>query len=384
MNIHGIEFAEADVQASVNLQYTDLAGNNNKFWRSYFLRSGTECSEWGRVGSSGQQGHWSSSLAQWQAKIAEKKRKGYEEVATVATVNTTGVSPVLVKLQGLVGSFVDWAGVQAQAHIKQYLQGDVNGLAPEQISIGRQLLNKMQFAPRGSQAFAKTLEAYYKAIPTILPSRINASELMRAFDFNEQGDRLNQLEAAVSANQPASNAKLSFELKEASSAIETSIMDYVKRTGGTYARIKGVFTVDSADKGRYEGCGIGNEATLFHGTKQHAVQHILRQGLRNATNPGGLMFGAGIYLADAWGKSHNYASGYDGQAIFVCRAKLGKQFLAQDEIKGIRKAPTGFDSVFGKKGHTLAWGSRQNTLANSEFAVYDESQVRLAAVVWYR
>lgn len=382
--IDGIAFTDADVCECANLQYTDLSGNNNKFWRSWFLNNGTECSEWGRVGNTPAQGHWNSSPSMWHGKVNEKRRKGYNDVATVAVVNTTGVSPAKIKLGGLLGQFVDWAGVVASQHIKQYLQGDVNNLAPEQIDIGRRHLNALMNTSRTSLMFVALLEQYYRAIPTILPSRIDADQLAKTFDFNEQGDRLNQLEAAVSITRSAGNIALPFELKEASTPVENAIMDAARKTGAKYAKVRAVFTVDAPDKARYDGCGIGNEMNLFHGTKQHAVQHILRQGLRCASAPAGLMFGAGIYLADAWEKSHNYTSGNDGQAIFVCRAKLGKQHLAQDEIKGIRKAPTGFDSVFGKKGYTKAWGSYSQTLVNSEFVVYDPAQVRLAAVVWYR
>lgn len=368
---------------TVKLQYTDLGGNNNKFWDSTLHPDGREVRTWGRVGATGQSKEFTGvSVQMWESQIAEKKRNGYSEVVTVAVANTQPVTRV--RLAGLVGDFVTWAGVQAATRISQYLQGDVNNLAPEQIDAGRvALAYLMNLNSRTDAGFISGLQRYYRAIPTVLPSRIDPYTLAKEFDFNEQADRLNQLEAAVQAIQPATKLNLPYTLTEADSDRTNKIMDCVRRTGGQYAKVRAVFNVEAPDATRYEKNAIGNELTLFHGTKQHAVQHILPQGLRCAASPAHLMFGAGIYFSDAWEKSHNYTQGDGSQVIFVCRVKAGNQYLAQDEIKGIKKAPNGYDSVFGKKGYTRSWGG-SNKLMNSEIVVYDPSQSRLAAIVWYR
>ena len=49
-------------------------------------------------------------------------------------------------------------------------------------------------------------------------------------------------------------------------------------------------------------------------------------------------------------------------------------------MSDLRAAPRGFDSVWGKAGHTLAWGG---TLAHDEFIVYKAAQQTLRYLVLF-
>lgn len=120
---------------------------------------------------------------------------------------------------------------------------------------------------------------------------------------------------------------------------------------------------------------------LFHGTRSVNVSGILRESLKIRAASAAGMFGKGIYFADDWKKSHGYTSdrgsyyaGGSGGAgrrrafMFIADVVLGNPKVMQDSDSSLRKAPSGYHSVFGKEGRYLS---------NNEFIVYREDAVNL-------
>ncbi len=386
----------SDGTHSVKLQRTEFVNgeNMNRFWNSEWKPDspgsyyGTMTSHWGRVGAAGQSKSWTKTRGQWQDKVNEQIREGYTEIEIVSDApQVQTVKRQKILLPGLMGEFVAWAGIMAEESIATYLKGNVGDLSFNHLDRAETVLNAMMTRPKTDRSFLALMQDYYNLIPTKLPARIVATDIAREFDFNMQADRIQQLKAALGVvkqeEETETKTTLPFALDYASKEREEAVMDAVYKTGGRGIKVRAMMTIKAPDWARFEKCEIKNRGMFFHGTKQDAVQHINREGLRPAAHAGGLMFGAGIYLADAFEKSNNYASGHRFKAMYLVEARLGKQLLAPDQILGINKAPAGHDSVFGKKGYTKSWGSSYSTLVNSEYVVYRKEQARIVGILWY-
>jgi poly [ADP-ribose] polymerase len=89
------------------------------------------------------------------------------------------------------------------------------------------------------------------------------------------------------------------------------------------------------------------------------------------------MFGPGLYFANNSTKSANYSFGFwSGSStkkafLFICKVALGN-VKEHESSCYYTKAPTGYDSVMGKKGRYLY---------NNEFIVYNENQVKIEYIV---
>lgn len=133
-----------------------------------------------------------------------------------------------------------------------------------------------------------------------------------------------------------------------------------------------------------------NTALLFHGTRSVNVGGLLRESWKLPNTLVGVkitawMMGVGVYFADDWKKSAQYSSlagaryaqgsgGIQnrGAFMFASDVVLGTMYVAP-AAKGFTKPPEGYNSVFGKAGHTQGWGG---ALLNNEFIVYDTNQCR--------
>lgn len=131
---------------------------------------------------------------------------------------------------------------------------------------------------------------------------------------------------------------------------------------------------------------IGNVQPLFHGSGPQNILGICKHGLLMRP-PGvyisGSMFGNGLYFADQSSKSEQYAFGrYGGGSgkgdtffMFVTDVALGKIKEYEDAQSHLHKAPSGFDSVQGKKGR---W------LVHNEFIVYEVKQHILQYLIEFK
>jgi poly [ADP-ribose] polymerase 2/3/4 len=395
-------------------QLTNLDGNNNKFWMIEVWPAGAAQvhvrTTYGRVGTSPQVRDATLRDSELEARIREKLRKGYQEVALhrpeviVAPSNTPART-----INPRVSRVVDLIFAEAGEKIASYLSVGVDALGQEQIERGRRLLDLAQrqhadWRMSQSQAtfalLAGTVQSYYNAVPTQLPGRIDRQAVVEQFcaDFDEQEDRLNQLEAAIAtyaARQVDPDASPYDALGAELTPIPQSdrrygeIVDYVDRTSahGYHVHVRDIFAVsvpgeraawDRSWRGRH------NTALLFHGTAGQNVRHILRSGLicpRTASH--GRMFGHGIYFAKRATKSTNYCSTRRAGVpnfLFLAEVALGDAYVAPDALPTLRSAPSGYDSVHGKAGHTGAWGGK---LQYDEFIVYEAAQQTLRYLVTF-
>jgi poly [ADP-ribose] polymerase len=399
-------------------QLTDLTGNHNKFymvelWPAPDGKVRFRAS-WGRVGSKPQTSEKIVTPYAVEAQIAEKVRKGYRrvelhrpEVEIVAQPD----DPPLPKLDPKVVQLVDWVFLEAGEHIRSYLAVEVDALGQDQINEGRRLLAQAQTQhnayslnpfkrDQNMKTLSETVQAYYNAIPTKLPARMDPERVVLDFckQLNEQEDRLLQLEAAIAmmkverkhpGQSHYQNLGANINVLSPDDPAHKDLVAYVERTAvhGYKVRVRDVFEVCIPEERKaYEQNkrGTGYRELLFHGTHNRNVRHILRQGLicpRTASN--GRMFGNGIYLANRASKSTNYcAAGRAGypNMLFVVEAALGKTYVAPTS-KGYNKPPAGYDSVCGKAGHTKSWGAF--SLQHDEFILYRPEQQTIRYLITF-
>lgn len=131
---------------------------------------------------------------------------------------------------------------------------------------------------------------------------------------------------------------------------------------------------------------IGNVKPLFHGSRPANILGICKHGLL-LRPPGALvtgsMFGNGLYFADQSSKSEQYSFGGGwgssyGQTtyfMFVADVALGKIKEYEDSQSHLQKAPSGYNSVLGKKGPYLY---------HNEYIIYSIEQHILQYLVEFK
>jgi poly [ADP-ribose] polymerase len=394
-------------------QLTNLQGNNNKYYLvdiwtlsndQIFFRA-----TYGRVGAAPQVDEKVTTPHWVERKIREKLAKGYQEVMlhrqeVVVTAPATA-APVDPKVQELVNLVYDEAGKQ----IASFLAVDVGALSLQQIAQGRSLLVAAQRQymawrlthwSRTFESLADTVQSFYNAVPTQLSARIEREQVVLDFcgQLAEHEDRLKQLEAAV-ATAMARQRNPQVSLYDALGADVAplpqndrryqDVCDYIKRTvvHSYKVRVRDVFSVTVPEERRafeQNTQGRSQVALLFHGTASQNVRHILRSGLICPRLPSnGRMFGDGIYFANKCTKSANYCSVSKRDRpymLFLADVAVGKPFVANEAMPSIQAPPAGYDSVWGKAGHTGSWGSK---LQYDEHIVYNSAQQTLRYLVTF-
>ncbi|GAB5363861.1 hypothetical protein AAMO2058_000919700 [Amorphochlora amoebiformis] len=163
----------------------------------------------------------------------------------------------------------------------------------------------------------------------------------------------------------------------------------------------------SGEDSRYKAWeNLDNRKLLWHGTNIAVVVAICSSGLRIMPNSGGRV-GKGIYLASENGKSANYVrpAGDRTGIMFLCEAALGKEKHIVVDDSSLKKAPNGYDCVVAQ-GHyepdpkndvTFKLDGKdvvvptgvpkkrakyaKSYFTNTEYLVYNESQVRLRYLI---
>jgi poly [ADP-ribose] polymerase len=397
-------------------QLTNLDGNNNKYYlvETWDVSNGQVFfrATFGRVGANPQVDEKLTTPAWVERKIREKTKKGYQEVTlhrpavTAAAPTPTTSTPTLApQVQQLVDAIYTEAGEK----IASYLSVGVDALSQEQIDHGRKLLLlaqkqyadwQQQQAQAQAQLLANTVQNYYNAIPTKLPRRIERQQIVLDFckAFDEQEDRLNQLEAAIATHavqqhnpqvSPYDALGAEIALLPQNDTMYQQICDYIARTAvhGYRVQVRDIFTVTIGDERHvFEQNSVGRSKIelLFHGTAGQNVRHIMRTGLicpRTASN--GRMFGHGIYFANKCSKSANYCAVRRRGVphfLFLAQVAIGNPFVAPEAMSNLRQPPPGYDSVWGKAGHTGSWGGK---LLYDEFIIYQAAQQTLSYLVTF-
>jgi poly [ADP-ribose] polymerase len=394
-------------------QLTNLDGNNNKY---YLVETWTLSDEqvffratYGRVGAAPQVDEKLASAAWVERKIREKVNKGYQEVVLHRPTVMAAAPASATQLAPKVQQLVDYIYAEAGEKIASYLAVGVDGLSQDQIERGRKLLQlaqtqhtAWQHSPTAaaSHLLGGTVQSYYNAIPTQLPSRIDREQIVQDFckAFDEQEDRLNQLEAAIAtltvqkhdpqaSRYDALGAEIS--LLPQNDRSNGEISDLIDRTSvhGYKLRIRDIFMLTlPAERRTFEHNNRGRSqiARLFHGTAGHNVRHILHTGLICPRSPSnGRMFGHGIYFANKATKSTNYCSVRGRRVphfLFLADVAIGTSYIAREAMSDLREAPKGHDSVLGKAGHTSAWGGK---LQYDELIVYHAAQQTIRYLVTF-
>jgi poly [ADP-ribose] polymerase 2/3/4 len=395
-------------------QLTDLTGNHNKWWmiEIWPLDGGRVHARttWGRVGSAAQSSD--KVCTEWAAERlqAEKREKGYREVDLhlPAVVRADPATPVAPALEPKVAQLLAWIFREAGERIAGYLACNVDALSQAQLTAGRQLLDLAQREYAGweqapsSAAFeglVATVQAFYNAVPTQLSHRIDPQEAVLQFcrQFDEQEDRLNQLEAALATYVRVAQGEdpLGAQYGLLGATIEhlpdsdpdaEAIHERIRRTAvhGYRLRVRDIFRVCvPQERAAFEANRRGRSRVelLYHGTRNANVRHILRSGLicpRTASH--GRMFGHGIYFANVASKSAGYCLAGTGapNMLFLADVALGRVFTAPCATPGLSAPPWFHDSVMGRGGTTLG-------LINDEYIVYKPEQQTLRYLVtWDR
>ena len=137
------------------------------------------------------------------------------------------------------------------------------------------------------------------------------------------------------------------------------ILSYINRTASPKITKKGlkIFEIwkENEEKRFSKYLDYDNRMLLWHGSDTSNIAGILTKGLKIAppeADATGYMFGKGVYFADAFQKSKNYASTGNRRnsgnirCLFLCQVALGKMYEAI-HAEYMEECKTGFHSTKG-------------------------------------
>lgn len=366
------------------LVYTDLVNNNNKYYQVED-EGGQIRVRWGRVGNTGQ----TKAVSKYEAEelVYQKKSKGYREVELHVPVVTKAASVTTPEEK-----FLEYVYRASGNNISSFMTNPVDALSLTQINKGRDYLRQMK-------TYGKDLlwiSEYYASIPTNIgnekrlkdPAEEQArlQRIVTNFDFADEEERLNQLEAAIATHNIQQSGTLSIPgltLKHADPAkqamIEKILYDQQKTSPGSrrmFGKPRAIYeTRIAGEREAWEKNTVGNVQYMFHGSKAVNLLHILSSGLRKpAYAANGWRLGPGIYFAHDPLRAYQYARSYDGlDFLLLCEVRLGKSFDEPGE-KSYNTPPVGYNSVRG----THSWSGID------EWTVYDASQQTLRAIIEFK
>lgn len=392
-------------------QFTDLGNNNNKFWIINAWKDAPNTDRciyqtlYGRVGSKEQASVKEGSWREVESLIREKTKKGYEEIELHKPDLAVISADTSVKLPKSITRLVDMVFRSAGESIKDFLSTEVDALSEDQVETGRKILGDLDREYRHylrvggqiPQILVDLTQAYYKKIPTQLPSRINIEQTIKTLceTLDLQEDRLSQLSAALATIQAAKGVPglslydlLGAQIEEISTGCqeyEDVQRQFIETSRGARIQVHNIFGVHiPTERFSFQKNDFGSKQilSLIHGTRFQYVRHILKTGLivpKVAAN--GRMFGDGLYFANESHKSLNYVQGYENMKImFLADVAVGDVYTATESMNSLKAAPNGFHSVLGKKGHTKSWGGK---LAHDEYIVYRQDQQTIRYILLY-
>jgi poly [ADP-ribose] polymerase len=390
---------------SERLIFTDLGGNNNKFWHAN-LEGTTVKVNWGRVGAVGQFkdyqfGSVLEAEANLRKQVAGKLKKGYTRQHTLvdnAVVPVSSVAKVQInhKNDPETTALIDFL-VARNIH-------KIEGMTTIRLQAGRlttplgvvtaagldeaeALIGRMATAP--SSHLAALANAYLRIVPRDFGrQRVEARDLFGSpAHLKAELDTIETLRAVVKdLDQKASDAgPVVFKTKL--EIADKSDFDRINRfyTGSrnrmhasASLRLHKVWnvTIEAMEKAFEK--NLGNVRQLWHGTKDSNLLSILKNGYVIPKSGGsvaitGRAFGDGVYFSDQSTKSLNYATGSaPGQRgggsqrkfMFVNDVAMGREYRPTSTFSG--GCPRGYDSTFAKGG---------GVFLNNEMIVYRTSQI---------
>lgn len=243
---------------------------------------------------------------------------------------------------------------------------------------------------------------YYTIIPHVVSSKIDmqymltdlTTNLDREFDILQLYEDSLRVLSTMDLDAPLERKykDLNCNLTTVNDETWKRVEKFIRSTAlpqhhGYNLNVRNVVGVNQLKAPEFDG-HYGNIQELFHGSRSANIVGILSSHLRlpNTLSAGihktGAMFGDGIYFASNSTKSANYSFGswgggrnrHNSAYLFIADVALGKQKIYHDACSYLRKAPDGYDSVWGKPtGHS--W------LKNHEYIIYRENQCKIKYIV---
>lgn len=416
------------------LIFTDVDKNNNKFWEGILRDDDTLTCRWGRVGETGQILNVpSGGSKKLQAKLREKKRKGYEEakilnsIAPAANVGKSVLKNVATK-QINHGSCPETSSlIEFLVKVNRHQISSASGgkividendnlirtplgvVNQEAIDAARLHLTDIGDCVQIKSFDTKKWKEAVNKFTRLIPQDVGRG---RGWDkklfpniaaVRKQNDLLDSLQTTLTyvLTAPVDDSAVKedevFKVKLipiVDDKILTRIRSFyyksVKKMHSSYGmKIQRAWAVDiETMRKKYEadGAKMENIWELWHGTKASNVLSILKGGLvippSTAGHVCGRMFGDGLYFSDQSTKSLNYATGYwDGKTesrcfMFMTDVAMGNAYVPKSTYWGqssTRKCPDGYDSTFAK--------ADISGVRNNEMIVYRDSQANLKFLV---
>jgi len=413
---------------------TDLQANNNKFWKIWFYDNGEIETQNGRQGLMGQRRFITATgRGAYEAKLREKRKKGYVENDVVEGVSQGGTKSVareqlkdiavkqIKHSNPLVQQLIDFL-VKINAHniftaTKGKISYDtstaqfktaVGVISSSQVDRARVLLSDLSdMVAKGEwdkPIFEENLNEYLSLVPRAwgMGKRSPQSILPTVQTCQQENDLLDGLATSFAGviSQPKKKTKKKDKDTPQVFNVELSIVDdkkilsMIKRLYQLTRKsmhqshnlsVSVVYSVDISsmrDAFMKYGAKLKDVRQLWHGTKASNLLSILKGGLiiPPSSSPycTGRMYSDGVYFSSISTKALNYATNFwggggniDRTFMFLADVAMGKYFIADGGWKSYPRP--GYDSTWAKGG--------VSGVINDEMIVYRLDQANLIYLV---
>lgn len=408
--------------------FASVEGNNNKFY--HLIQDGcTVTSNWGRVGDSPQSTTWTYSSEitaekEFNKKIKEKKRKGYEVVDTGAgtpsVLNKSSLSEIALRDIGGAAScettknlikYLSDVNVHSILEKTSFSYNSTTGAftTPLGVLVSQNTINQARSVLATIKKtsdigeLASLTNKYLRLIPQNLGrarDKLNLSKIWELrsngtpsdFSLLKQTDILDSLEASLTAptepgiieqeSQRVFNCTLNLVEDQNIISHINKLFESTRQTIHTtyYCKLKRVYSVDLPSKFSEYAGKINNVMKLWHGSRSSNCLSILKNGLvippENASYVCGRNYANGVYFSDQSTKALQYSNGTwsgnytkeDTIFAFLAEVCMGKYYVPTSTYDRPLPRP-GYDSTFAVGG--------KSGVINNEMVVYNTDQVKL-------
>lgn len=392
--------------------------NHNKYYRMTRSTGGSWIAEWGRIGGSGGVGSsrtCSYPDSQWDAKYAEKIRKGYRDISDVffgkAQLKPSAEEKTEAEKEKSVKPYfgqdlIKRLTLATKGFLNRNYTVSISNITQDMVLRAEQYLDQMKKLTKEPDAFSEALRALAETLPRAISNTRTFFPSLSATP--EQLEKVIERESAVlesMRNITGLNRKGSgfgdkdypcprgVKLSEVTDAEAARIR---KMMGTSASRIVNIWKVknsgtDKKLKEWYEK-NEGKGTLLFHGSRTENFLPIISNGLILAKASYG-MFGKGIYFAPEADKSIGYTSisgsywrgGTEKTAFLaVYEVAMGKHkdVYSYDAPRGEKAYNTYDGSELRNGGYDSLWAHGHNSmLRRDECIIYDSSQCSIRYLI---
>lgn len=385
------------------LNQTNIAANNNKFYRLQLFQDGGKYyvgTHWGRVGEAGQTKvavqkdrataemefgriFESKTGNNWRDRDAFVNRPGKYDLIQIDPNAPPSAEPAsksaplaASELDDLTRDLIEMVFDRDMFKTAmKNLDVDVaklplGKLRQSQIDAGHAVLEQIEAVTTGSEDRNELVQLSSRFF-TIIPHSFGRQR-PPVIDTRDSLQKLYDLMAVLSDISLANNilesttrgslhptdtlyrklgAKLSL-LQKTSPEYQT-VRAYAEVNGNPW-KVVAAWRIDRQDDARRFAAhdAIANRKLLWHGTEVAVVAAIMKSGLRIMPHSGGRV-GRGVYLASLNEKSRMYTRGTNwngkhAKVMFLAEAALGREHHIVHDSSWLTHPPAGFDSVVAK------------------------------------